>query len=61
MQQTQPVASDLTGNGEYHFGLIKGNVNNQPHPSILQPEGFVFGGIFIEPEVMRLGPNGTNA
>lgn len=54
VQKTQPLANDLSGNGQLHFGLNKNPVN--PGKDVLREgfqeagilEGLVFGGIFVE-------------
>ena len=53
-QVTEPLPNDLSGNGEYHFGLNK-NPTDPGEDSLRSGfqesginEGMVYGGIFIE-------------
>lgn len=54
MQKTEAIPNDLSGNGQYHFGLNKNPTN--PGADSLRSgfqesgidEGMVYGGIFIE-------------
>lgn len=51
---TEPIANDVSGQGQYHFGLLKKPVNGGSDitKSGFQPsginEGLIFGGIFLE-------------
>jgi hypothetical protein len=37
----------MTGNGEYHFGIVKNAVAGV-QPAIIGSEGVIFGGVFME-------------
>lgn len=54
VQRTRPLANDLSGNGELHFGINKNPTD--PGADVLRSgfqesgidEGLIFGGIFVE-------------
>ncbi|KAG4430857.1 hypothetical protein IFR05_013658 [Cadophora sp. M221] len=47
VQVTEPLPNDNTGNGEYHFAVLKNAVDGQ-QPPIAGSEAVVFGGIFMQ-------------
>jgi len=47
VQVTEALPNDNTGNGEYHFAVLKNAVGGQ-QPPIAGAEAVVFGGIFME-------------
>ncbi|PVH84119.1 glycoside hydrolase family 131 protein [Cadophora sp. DSE1049] len=47
VQVTEPLPNDNSGNGEYHFAVLKNAVGGQ-QPPIASAEAIVFGGIFMQ-------------
>lgn len=65
---TEPIANDVSGQGQFHFGMLKKPVNGGSDitKSGFQPsginEGLIFGGIFLEDTSAgspTLSPNAT--
>lgn len=71
VQMTEPLTNDISGQGQYHFGVLKKGVNGGADitKDAQQPaginEGVIFGGIFQEDSSaspITLSPSGaTNA
>ncbi|KAH9208686.1 hypothetical protein DL95DRAFT_372985 [Leptodontidium sp. 2 PMI_412] len=47
VQVTEPLPNDNSGNGEYHFAVLKNAVGGQ-QPPIAGSEAVIFGGIFMQ-------------